>query len=90
MREGPFVRDNPEPSEGLEVAGWDGTTGVKLDRGIRRFADEPAIVGPMANGPLAVISATCLPSPRPRPRPLPRGDADNSVAVGSYGKKICI
>lgn len=52
--------------------------------GPRRGADAPARAGPMAKGPLAVISwdgrgvleprprPGVLPSPRPRPEPLPR------------------
>jgi hypothetical protein len=63
-----------------------------LDRGTERLALFPANAGPMAKGPLAVISDSgrdvprplpCPePSPRPRPRLCPRSAAvDERVGV---------
>jgi len=51
-----------------------GATGAKFERGADRRMLLPANVGPMANGPLAVISTTGgapLPRPLDSPRPLP-------------------
>ena len=48
-----------------------GAVGAKFERGADRRMLLPANVGPMANGPLAVISTTGgVPLPRPLPRPL--------------------
>jgi hypothetical protein len=41
------------------------------ERGIDRPAIFPDNAGPMANGPLAVISAACRGIPRPLPLPFP-------------------
>ncbi len=64
-------------------------TGQRYSQGRRRVAALPAIAGPSANGPLAVISSCCLGAPRPLPAspplplPLPRaGGTASDVGSG--------
>lgn len=75
--------EEPDPGEGARE-------GAKLDRGTERRALFPANAGPIANGPLAVISTSGLggpprplplPLPSPRPRPRPRSDAEAAGTV---------
>jgi hypothetical protein len=88
------------PSPAASVGGPRDAADIAETRGPPCQADEPAFEGPIANGPLAVIScwggregaaprALRDASPRPRPRPWPR--PPRSEGAGALlGAEACV
>lgn len=87
FRDGARVPESPAPRDTAALLPSEGATGAKFERGTLRRLEEPAIAGPMANGPLAVISTEGRgpdPLASPQLRPFPLGDPGMVLAAGSY------